>query len=50
MHVTLKYESGDKVFYKRKDMKGWRGAANVLGYDGTVVLVCYIFTKEENIK
>ena len=38
-HETLKYESSDKVLYKRKDMKGWRGPANVLGYDGMVVLV-----------
>ena len=38
-YADVKYESGDKVFYKRKGMKGWRGPANVLGYDGTVVLV-----------
>ena len=38
-YADVKYENGDKVFYKRKGMKGWRGPANVLGYDGTVVLV-----------
>ena len=38
-YADVKYESGDKVFYKRKGMKGWRGPANVLEYDGTVELV-----------
>ena len=38
-YADVKYESSDKVFYKRKGMKGWRGPAKVFGYDGTVVLV-----------
>ena len=38
-YADVKYESGGKVFYKRKGMKRWRGPVNVLGYDGTVVLV-----------
>ena len=33
------YEKGDKVFYKRKDSKGWKGPGKVLGSEGNVVLV-----------
>ena len=30
---------GEKVFYKRQNLKGWRGPAVVNGFDGKVVLV-----------
>ena len=33
------YEAGEKVFYKRRQYKGWRGPATVLGKDGNFVLI-----------
>ena len=33
------YEQGDKVYYRRKDSKDWRGPATVLGKDDNFVLV-----------
>ena len=38
-YADVKYENCDKVFNKRKGMKGWGGPASFLGYDGTVVFV-----------
>ena len=35
----VKYETGDRVYYKRKNVKGWKGPAVVLGQDGKFVLV-----------
>ena len=33
------YNINDKVFYKRKNLKGWRGPAIVTGVDGKIILV-----------
>ncbi|XP_057305251.1 uncharacterized protein LOC130642182 [Hydractinia symbiolongicarpus] len=33
------YLNGEKVFYKRKNTKGWKGPGVVLGQDGQMVLV-----------
>ena len=33
------YEAGQKVYYKRKGHKGWRGPGSVIGIDGKTVLV-----------
>ena len=33
------YVSGDKVYYKRKNYKAWKGPATVLGQDGQIILV-----------
>ena len=33
------YENGEKVFYRRKDTKGWKGPATVIGVDGKVVFL-----------
>ena len=38
-HTEEKYESGDKVYFKRNKYKGWLGPATVLGSDKYVVLV-----------
>ena len=32
------YNSGDKVFYKRRAVKGWKGPATVLGKERNFVL------------
>lgn len=34
-----KYETGDKVYYKRADCTEWKGLGVVIGQDGAVVLV-----------
>ena len=33
------YENGEIVYYRRKNVKGWKGPATVLGKDGQCVLV-----------
>lgn len=33
------YKNGDKVYYRRKNVKGWKGPGVVLGQDGQMVLV-----------
>jgi hypothetical protein len=33
------YETGDKVYFKRKNTKGWKGPAKVLGKEGNFVLI-----------
>ena len=33
------YETGEQVFFKRKNHKGWKGPGRVLGKDGNFVLV-----------
>ena len=33
------YNNGDKVYYRRKNFKGWKGPGVVLGVDGQFVLV-----------
>ena len=38
-YTNVNYEPGDKVFYKRKNVKGWKGPATVIGKDGTVVML-----------
>ena len=38
-YSDLKYESGDKVFYRRKNFKGWKGPATVIGVDGKIVFL-----------
>lgn len=34
-----KYETGDKVYYKRADCTEWKGPGVVIGQDGAVVFV-----------
>ena len=38
-YADIAYEKGDKVYYRRKNYKGWKGPAIVLGQDGQLVLV-----------
>ena len=33
------YQNGDKVFYKKRSVKGWKGPATVLGKEGNFVLI-----------
>ena len=33
------FVNGEKVFYKRKNFKGWKGPAMVIGQEGKIVLV-----------
>ena len=35
------FENGDKVYFRRKETKGWKGPAVVLGKDGQFVLIRY---------
>ena len=35
----VKYESGEKVYYRRKNFKGWKGPATVIGVDGKIVFL-----------
>ena len=34
-----RFENGEKVFYKRKGYKGWKGPATVIGEEGKIVLI-----------
>ena len=38
-YADISYVNGDKVYYRRKDFKGWKDPAVVLGQDGQFVLV-----------
>ena len=38
-YADVKYSNGDKVFYRRKNFKGWKGPGVVLGQDGLFVLI-----------
>lgn len=38
-YANVKYGNGDKVYYKRKSFKGWKGPGVVLGQDGQFVLL-----------
>ena len=38
-YADVKYSNGDRVYYRRKDYKGWKGPAVVLGQDGQFVLL-----------
>ena len=38
-YTDVVYENGDRVYYRRKNFKGWKGPAVVLGKDGQFVLV-----------
>ena len=38
-YADIAYEKGDKVYYRRKNYKGWKGPAIVLGQEGQLVLV-----------
>ena len=38
-YADVKYSNGDRIYYKRKNFKGWKGPAIVLGQDGQFVLV-----------
>ena len=40
-YADVAYNNGDKVYYKRKNFKGWKGPGIVLGQDGQFVLVCH---------
>ena len=33
------FENGEKVFYRRKEAKGWKGPATVIGMEGKIVLL-----------
>ena len=35
----VKYEGGEKVYYRRKNFKGWKGPATVIGVDGKIVFL-----------
>lgn len=38
-HTDEKYETGDKMYYKRVDCPEWKGPGVVIGQDGAVVSV-----------
>ena len=38
-YANVRYCNGDKVYYRRKATKGWKGPAVVLGQDGQFVLL-----------
>ena len=38
-YSDYRYEKGEKVFYKRKGYKGWKGPATVIGEEGKIVLI-----------
>ena len=38
-YSEVQYENGDKVFYRREKLQGWRGPAMVFGQEGKVVLI-----------
>ena len=38
-YSDIVYINGDRVYYQRKDFKGWKGPALVLGQDGQYVLI-----------
>ena len=38
-YTDHRFENGEKVFYKRKSYKGWKGPATVIGEEGKIVLV-----------
>ena len=38
-YADQRYESGDSVFYRRQNYKGWKGPGVVIGQEGKVVLV-----------
>ena len=38
-YVDVQYENGEKVFYRRKNFKGWKGPGTVIGLEGKIVLV-----------
>ena len=38
-YVDAEYKTGDMVYYRRKNTKGWKGPATVLGKDGKVVML-----------
>ena len=38
-YADVRYSTGDKVYYRRKNFKGWKGPAVVLGQDGQSVTV-----------
>ena len=38
-YADVKYSNGDRIYYRRKNFKGWKGPATVLGQDGQFVLV-----------
>ena len=40
-YADLKYSNGDKVFYRRKNFKGWKGPGVVPGQDGQFVPIRY---------
>ena len=40
-NTEIKYDSGDKVFFKRNEQKRWHGPAIVIGQDGKQIIVKY---------
>jgi hypothetical protein len=38
-YADVRYSNGDKVYYRRKNFKGWKGPAVVLGQDGQSVAI-----------
>jgi hypothetical protein len=38
-YVDVTYEAGEQVYYRRKNFKGWKGPATVLGVDGKIVML-----------
>lgn len=38
-YSDIEYKNGDKVYYRRKNFKGWKGPGVVLGQDGQLVLI-----------
>ena len=38
-YSEVDFQSGEKVYFKRKKLKGWKGPAKVLGKEGNFVLI-----------
>lgn len=60
-YSNVVYKNGDKVYYKRKQYKGWKGPATVLGKDGQCVKIkhgseycrvhpCHLLKKNVDVK
>ena len=40
-YSEVDFQSGEKVYFKRKNLKGWKGPGKVLGKESNFVLIRY---------
>ena len=59
-YADVVFVNGDKVYYRRKNFKGWKGPAVVLGQEGQFILIrhggafyrvhpCHLMKKNQNV-